>query len=123
MRDMAYFYRTYIFTFDSLGIRHPQAIKKLSAYLRMEAKSKKGVDARGLIEGKNALVNFLFSVFSGIQDSSTGTLPDKLLRLWNLSSPFRSNFHERSNEICKYNLGMAHPDLYMLYRRYCRLHE
>jgi len=50
------FHRTYIFTFDSLGSRHPQALKRLSAYLRMEAKDKKGVNAEGIIEGKNALV-------------------------------------------------------------------
>jgi len=39
-----------------LGGRHPQAIKKLSAYLRMEAKDKKGVDTTGTMEGKIAVV-------------------------------------------------------------------
>ncbi len=48
--------RTYIFTFDSLGGRHPQAIKKLSAYLKMEAKDKKGIDNAKTAEGKLALV-------------------------------------------------------------------
>ena len=35
--------RTYIFTLDSLGSRHPQAIKYLRTYLKMEAKDKKNV--------------------------------------------------------------------------------
>jgi hypothetical protein len=48
--------RTYIFTFDSLGGRHPQAIKKLSAYLKMEARDKKGIDNAAVAGGKPALV-------------------------------------------------------------------
>lgn len=36
--------RTYIFTFDSLGTKHPAAIRNLSTYLQMEAKDKKGLD-------------------------------------------------------------------------------
>ena len=57
------FHRTYIFAFDSLGSRHPQALKRLSAYLRMEAKYKKDVDGAGMIEVKNALV-YVFLGFS-----------------------------------------------------------
>ncbi|KAI9465452.1 hypothetical protein BJY52DRAFT_1244097 [Lactarius psammicola] len=33
--------KTYIFTFDSLGSKHPQAVKRLSKYLLMEAHDKK----------------------------------------------------------------------------------
>lgn len=36
--------RTYIFTFDSLGSKHPAAIRNLATYLQMEAKDKKGLD-------------------------------------------------------------------------------
>lgn len=50
--------RTYIFTFDSLGSRHPQAIKRLSAYLKMEAQDKKNIVNAGNAEGKSALVIF-----------------------------------------------------------------
>jgi len=50
------FGRTYIFTFDSLGGRHPQAVKKLSGYLKMEAKDKKNIDEAGVALGKAALV-------------------------------------------------------------------
>ncbi|KIM89078.1 hypothetical protein PILCRDRAFT_84870 [Piloderma croceum F 1598] len=42
---------TYIFTLDSLGSKHPQAIKFLRSYLKMEAKDKKNIvdssDAKG----------------------------------------------------------------------------
>ncbi|OCH91910.1 cysteine proteinase [Obba rivulosa] len=48
--------RTYIFIFDSLGNRHPQAVKNLSAYLQMEAQDKKGVEDTSPAEGKHALV-------------------------------------------------------------------
>jgi hypothetical protein len=33
-------FRTYIFTLDSLGTRHPQATKQLNKYLKMEALDK-----------------------------------------------------------------------------------
>ncbi|KAF8798789.1 cysteine proteinase [Phlegmacium glaucopus] len=48
--------KTYIFTFDSLGSRHPQAIKRLSAYLKMEAQDKKQLLNTSSAEGKSALV-------------------------------------------------------------------
>ena len=60
-RLMLRFCRTYIFTFDSLGGRHPQAIKKLSAYLKLEAGDKKKVMNPSSAEGKVALVSYLFS--------------------------------------------------------------
>jgi hypothetical protein len=53
------FNRTYIFTFDSLG--SPQALKRLSSYLMMEAKVKKGVEIVGIVEGQAALVPILTS--------------------------------------------------------------
>lgn len=37
------FRRTWIFCFDSLGSKHPRALKKLNDYLRAEAEDKKGV--------------------------------------------------------------------------------
>ncbi|KAG5646528.1 hypothetical protein DXG03_003295 [Asterophora parasitica] len=47
---------TYIFTFDSLGSRHPQAIKQLSRYLKKEAEDKmKRMDTSDPV-GKQALV-------------------------------------------------------------------
>ncbi|KAH7885232.1 hypothetical protein F5I97DRAFT_1883858 [Phlebopus sp. FC_14] len=48
--------QTYIFTFDSLGSRHAQAIKVLKNYLNREAKDKRGYDeVRGAI-GKQVQV-------------------------------------------------------------------
>lgn len=43
---------------DSLGARHPQAIRLLSQYLHMEAKDKKGFDNPSGTKGKQALVPF-----------------------------------------------------------------
>jgi hypothetical protein len=53
---MLRFCRTYIFTFDSLGGRHPQAINKLSAYLKLEANDKKKVENTGNIGSKSVPV-------------------------------------------------------------------
>lgn len=36
-------HRTWIFGFDSLGSKHPAALKRLNAYLREEAADKKGI--------------------------------------------------------------------------------
>ncbi|KAL6308454.1 hypothetical protein BKA93DRAFT_566260 [Sparassis latifolia] len=47
---------TYIFTFDSLGGRHPQAANTLSTYLQMEAKDKKGLENTSRAKGKVAHV-------------------------------------------------------------------
>lgn len=87
--------KTYIFTFDSLGSRHPQAIKKLSAYLKMEAMDKKGVDHTEAAEGKMVLVWVI--VFYSSQrrvEDFTGAVPTKLLRLWDLPSSFCPDLHE-----------------------------
>ncbi|KAF8195366.1 hypothetical protein BJ912DRAFT_138312 [Pholiota molesta] len=48
--------KTYVFTFDSLGTNHPHAAKKLSQYLRMEAKDKKGIPNAGVATGRTAYV-------------------------------------------------------------------
>ncbi|CAA7261394.1 unnamed protein product [Cyclocybe aegerita] len=48
--------QTRIFTFDSLGTRHPAVIKKLAQYLKMEAKDKKGVENASTATGKEAAV-------------------------------------------------------------------
>ena len=50
---------TYIFTFDSLGTRHPQAIKTLTQYLQMEARDKKGIEVTREVIGRNALVSII----------------------------------------------------------------
>ncbi|KAI0004477.1 hypothetical protein BJV74DRAFT_377469 [Russula compacta] len=44
--------RTYIFTFDSLASKHPQAVKRLSRYLLMEAHDKKQLAEDTLTEPK-----------------------------------------------------------------------
>ncbi|KAJ3528935.1 hypothetical protein NM688_g7926 [Phlebia brevispora] len=49
---------TYIFTFDSLGSKHPGAVTTLREYLKLEAKDKKGLDPAETSNavGKTALV-------------------------------------------------------------------
>jgi len=47
---------THIFTFDSLGTNHNAVVKKLAAYLQMEAKHKKGVENPTLANGRSAIV-------------------------------------------------------------------
>ncbi|KAI0250772.1 hypothetical protein BJV78DRAFT_535499 [Lactifluus subvellereus] len=44
--------RTYIYTFDSLTSKHPQAVKRLSRYLLMEAHDKKQLEEDKLTEAK-----------------------------------------------------------------------
>lgn len=61
---MLRFCRTYIFTFDSLGGRHLQAITKLGKYLQLEAADKKKVENPGTADGKMALVSsYLFCTY------------------------------------------------------------
>ncbi|KAI0789620.1 hypothetical protein C8Q75DRAFT_144894 [Abortiporus biennis] len=50
----------HVFTFDSLGSKHPQAIRVLAQYLQMEARDKQGLDIDNttLATGKQALVPF-----------------------------------------------------------------
>ncbi|KZT64608.1 hypothetical protein DAEQUDRAFT_732383 [Daedalea quercina L-15889] len=45
-----------VFIFDSLGSKHPQALKTLTTYLAFEAKDKKGVQEARAAQGKLALV-------------------------------------------------------------------
>jgi hypothetical protein len=52
--------RTYIFNFDSLGYKNAGALERLSWYLRMEAKYKKGIEVPGIVEGRTALVKCPF---------------------------------------------------------------
>ena len=49
--------RSYIFTMDSLGSKHPQATKLLQTYLQLEASDKKGIKDAGKAEGKRAQVS------------------------------------------------------------------
>ena len=48
-----------IFTLDSMGTLHPQAIKVLKGYLKREAEDKKGITEPSDPEGKRALVSVL----------------------------------------------------------------
>jgi hypothetical protein len=50
---------TYIFTMDSLGGKHPAAIKRLQKYLRLEAEDKRNVSKTSEALGKQAIVRFL----------------------------------------------------------------
>lgn len=92
--------RTYIFTFDSLGGKHPGAIRNLGHYLQMEAKDKKGLDnsQTTLPTGCNALV----CLFVRLKLKSlrwlmffvvVGPCAAQLLRLWGLPDPFRPHIH------------------------------
>ena len=63
------FYRTYIFTFDSMGGTHDEVIRQLSSYLQMEAKHKKGIDIPS-IDGIDAKVQF-FCVSSPCRNTNT----------------------------------------------------
>lgn len=53
--------RTYIFTLDSLGTRHPQAIKVLKEYLKSEAKDKRNFDEVRAAVGKQVQVCHLLT--------------------------------------------------------------
>lgn len=54
--------RTWIFTFDSLGSKHPAAANNLALYLQLEAQDKKGIDpANTTLPGKkHALVSLCY---------------------------------------------------------------
>lgn len=49
-------YSTYIFTFDSLGSKHPRAAHLLKNYLQFEAKDKKQIEDPSEAKYKMALV-------------------------------------------------------------------
>ena len=52
-----FFFSTRIYTFDSLGSKHPQAIRRLGKYLQMEAADKKGTTDTTAPTGTNARVS------------------------------------------------------------------
>ena len=56
--------RTWILSFDSLGGRHPAALRALRDYLMHEAKHKKGVEIQSptVINSKMVPVSVLFSL-------------------------------------------------------------
>lgn len=63
--------RTYIFTLDSLGTRHPQAIKVLKQYLVSEARDKHGFDEVRDAVGKQVQVYKLSSALIQTHDISS----------------------------------------------------
>jgi Ulp1 family protease len=52
-------HRTYIFTLDSLGSRHPTVLNNLRKYLKKEAEDKKNIVDTSDAIGKQALVGDL----------------------------------------------------------------
>ncbi|TCD69028.1 hypothetical protein EIP91_009091 [Steccherinum ochraceum] len=50
--------RPFVFTFDSLGSKHPKAANVLSEYLAMEAKDKKGIEQTTSPKSRTALVPY-----------------------------------------------------------------
>jgi hypothetical protein len=56
-------HRTYIFTLDSLGSRHPKVSKVLARYLRLEAVDKKGLPLEETCDAQYQYVSVgIFSV-------------------------------------------------------------
>jgi hypothetical protein len=53
--------RAFIFTLDSLGSKHPQAVRLLRNYLRLEAKDKRDIDIEPELPGKQAHVGLTAS--------------------------------------------------------------
>lgn len=80
--------RTFIFTLDSLGSRHPQAINCLCEYLKMEAKDKKGIEHCSDAKGVQASVSLLNH--SSLKRWVSDTVP--YLRLHQV--PFQPNFSD-----------------------------
>lgn len=115
IHDAANLHRTCIFTFDSLGSRHPQVFDKLSAYLKMEARYKKGIDVTGTILAKASPVYSPASIFdSDLHVTSViGSAPDKLLGLRYLPPSFCSNLHRRSEKICKHDHGIVYHSVWI----------
>ncbi len=104
--------RTYIFTFDSLGGKHPAAANNLSRYLQMEAKDKKGLDISQTTPatGVTALVRCFQLAFTSTNDmlitGSAGPRAAELLRLWSLLDPFRTDVHELPRLVHQEDSGM-----------------
>ena len=94
------FYRTYIFTFDSLGGKHAPVWKWLFSYLEMEARCKKVSTFWGKwMEWLQWYGHFFFSV-TVLKPWHIGAVAAKFMWLWNLSPSFRPYLHEWSNEVC-----------------------
>lgn len=76
---------------DSLGSKHPQAIKLLQTYLQLEASDKKGIDDASKAEGKRAQVSKRVVRIIILSNSRVGSGAAELLRLWALPTSFRKN--------------------------------
>lgn len=71
--------RTYIYTFDSLASKHPQAVKRLGRYLLMEARDKKQLDETTLNEpkGMQAIVGICLFIVRFAWGSVVVQVPDQ----------------------------------------------
>ena len=58
---------------DSLGSKHPQAIKLLQTYLQLEAADKKGIQDANKAEGKKAQVSQPVASIAMGSDSKVGS--------------------------------------------------
>jgi hypothetical protein len=122
---MLRFCRTYIFTFDSLGGRHPQAINKLSAYLKMEALDKKKVENTGNVGSKSVPVGSQSFFFRYIFSESFLQVPaqpnfcDCGIYLLHLAQTFMSNpVHYRHMILVSlHSLILQHLLMYVIRRR------
>lgn len=89
--------RTYIFTLDSLGGKHPQAISKLAKYLAAQARDKRSIDIdtsiKGYVSGKSVMVSLDFSAMSFMPNGchDPGPRAAQLLRLRDLPATFRKD--------------------------------
>lgn len=83
--------RTWIFTLDSLGTRHPQAQKVLRYWLKAEAKDKRELDNVRLAEAKFAQVCGVPFCNKRLSQkrSTTGSITTQLCRLRRLPATFR----------------------------------
>ena len=122
---MLLFCSTYIFTFDSLGGRHPQAIKKLSTYLKMEALDKKKVENTGTVVSKSVPVGSHF-IFSGtpffesfLQVPAQPNFCDCGIYLLHLAQTFMSNpmHYRRMILVSLHFLILQHLLMYVIRHR------
>ena len=122
---MLRFCRAYIFTFDSLGGRHPQAIRKLSAYLKMEALDKKKVVNTGIVASKSVPVGsqsfFSDTSFSKsfLQVPAQPNFCDCGIYLLHLAQTFMSNplHYRRMILVSFHSLFLQHLLMYVIRRR------
>lgn len=121
---MLRFCRTFIFTFDSLGGRHPQAIRKLSSYLKMEALDKKNVTNTSLVASKSVPVGshffFQISLFeSFLQVPAQPNFCDCGIYLLHLAQTFMSNpvHYRRMILVSLHSLNSQHLLIYVIRRR------